>query len=70
MKIQYDKKANALYIYLSSKKIVRTACVSENMNIDLDAKGSIVGIEILDISFQIPKNSLEKSIKTGVSVSV
>ncbi len=68
MKIEYDKKADALYIYLSNKKIARTIPVNENINIDVDRKEKIVGVEVLDVSFQISKETIQKSVKNGVQV--
>ncbi len=68
MKIQYDKEADAMYIYLSKKKIARTLCVNSNVNVDVDMKGAIIGIEILSVSFQFSKKSLEESIKSGIPV--
>lgn len=48
MKIEYDNYAKALYIRIQEKEGVRTLEVNENLNIDLDEKGNIVGIEILN----------------------
>lgn len=68
MRIEFDKEADALYMYLSKKKIVRTVPVSENIIIDFDEKGGIVGIEMLSVSRQISAKSLKQSLKTGIPV--
>ena len=47
-KILEDKEVDALYIQLRDAKPADTADVEEGVTIDLDAKGHIVGIEILD----------------------
>ena len=47
MEVTFDRAADAIYIKLSSQKICRTVPVNEYCNIDLDAEGLIVGIELL-----------------------
>ncbi len=53
MKITYDKIADAAYIYFKKNKIAKTVCLADRLIADLDKEGKIVGIEILDASFQI-----------------
>ncbi len=48
MKIQYDKKEDTVYLELAKGKYSRTRKVSETVLVDEDAKGRILGIEILD----------------------
>ena len=48
MKIEYDSYAKALYIRLQEKNVNRTLEVNENLNIDLDERGNLIGIEILN----------------------
>jgi len=61
MRIQYDKQADAMYIYLREKgKIEKTVKVNENILVDIDKKGNIVGIEILGVSEQIPQKEFSK----------
>lgn len=50
MKISFDRKADASYIKLSNKKISKTIPVSDICNVDVDAEGGVVGIELLFIS--------------------
>jgi len=57
MKITYDKEADALYIKLSSKKPDGTVELKENVNIDVDEKDSIIGIEILNASKRLSLKS-------------
>lgn len=67
MKVTYDKKSNAMYIYLSEgKKSTRTEEVREDILVDF-AGEEMVGIEILDASEKIAKNSLEKVLVKGSS---
>jgi len=61
MKISYDKIADALYIYLRSGKVAKTKKVTSRLLIDMDKKGNVLGIEMLDVSHQIPSFNLTKA---------
>ena len=61
MKISYDKIADALYIYLRSGKVAKTKKVTSRLLIDMDKKGNVLGIEMLDVSHQIPSFNLIKA---------
>ena len=58
MKISYDKVADALYIYLRKGKVAKTKKVTSRLLIDVDKRGNVLGIEILDVSHQIPKKEI------------
>jgi len=58
MKISYDKIADALYIYLRKGKVAKTKKVTTRLLIDLDKKGNVLGVEMLDVSHQIPKKEI------------
>lgn len=49
-KIEYDKTVDALYIYASSGKVHKTVKLSNRVLFDVDKKGKIVGIELLEAS--------------------
>jgi excisionase family DNA binding protein len=49
MNISYDRGADAAYLKLSNLKITKTKSVSDFCNVDLDAEGHVVGIELLSI---------------------
>jgi uncharacterized protein YuzE len=54
MKLTYDPEANIAYISLRKKRSkVRTIQVSDELNIDLAADGSIYGIELLNANSQL-----------------
>ena len=62
MKITYDKEADAAYIYLefpvkdgAAKKTVK---FNDNIILDFDKKGKLLGIEILDASRVMNKKVL------------
>ncbi len=48
MKIEYDHDVDALYIRLQEKHVSRTVEVEEGLNIDFDAQGRMIGLEVLD----------------------
>ncbi len=51
-KIEYDKTIDALYVYAGSaaKKVYKTIKLNSRVLFDIDKKGKIVGIEVLDAS--------------------
>ena len=50
MRIEYSKDIDALYIRLREAQIEDSMDIEEGVTVDLDEKGHIVGIEILDAS--------------------
>ncbi len=48
MRAEYDADADALYLYLTDAEVARTVEVGASTMVDLDASGSVVGIEVLD----------------------
>ena len=58
MKIEYSKDADALYVYFREVDVARSKEVEEGVIIDLDEKGHIVGIEILDASKRLKAHEL------------
>jgi uncharacterized protein YuzE len=68
MKIQYDKSADAAYIYLDPAheqiRVARTVpCdpseTNAEINLDFDEDGRLLGIEVLDASRHLPKDLLD-----------
>lgn len=65
-KVEYDKVADALYIYSGNKaKVHKTLKLNSRVLFDVDKKGRIVGIEVLDASkpWKMPKSSKARKIK-------
>ena len=54
MKITIDKDADAMYIELRQGKFSKNKEIDPRTILDLDAKGDILGIELLDASKRIP----------------
>lgn len=52
MKIEYDREVDALYIRVQEKFVAKTQEVSEGVNLDFDADGKLIGLEILDATEQ------------------
>ncbi len=61
MKLQYYSDTDSLYIDLSEKPGVESQEISEDLVVDYDQNGQIVGIDIQHASKTIALNSLEAS---------
>jgi uncharacterized protein YuzE len=62
MKFTYDKEADAAYIYLEESiadgEAEKTIELNENIIVDFDKKGKLLGIEILSASEILNQKSL------------
>jgi len=65
MEISLDLKADALYIKFQEGKFAINKRIDDDTIIDLDAKGRLLGIEILNITKKVPAKDL-----SGVSVKL
>lgn len=50
MNFSFDKKANALYIRISSEKVLNSDEIADGIIIDYDKKENIVGVEVLNFT--------------------
>jgi uncharacterized protein YuzE len=50
MKIEYDPKADAMYIRLAAGEVADSDEVRSGVILDFDAEGNVLGIEMLDVS--------------------
>ncbi|MBE0512494.1 DUF2283 domain-containing protein [Candidatus Bathyarchaeota archaeon] len=64
MRVQYDAKADAMYIWLRKTKYEISEELAENVILDLDKRGRIIGIEILDASKNLGKELVNKILNT------
>lgn len=59
MKIEFDKDADAAYIYLKEKiedgEVARTISINENITLDFDSSNKLLGIEVLNASKNLAK---------------
>ncbi len=64
MKIEYDKEADALYIQFRDVRVDDNIDIEEGVTVDLDERGHIVGIEILDATKKLsPKDIVNITIE-------
>jgi len=64
IRVEYDPKADAMYIWLRKAKYEISEELAENVIIDLDKRGRIIGIEILDASKNLGKQLVNKILNT------
>jgi uncharacterized protein YuzE len=65
MKIEYDKDADAAYIYfkeIEEGEVVQTISLNDSVNIDMDEEGRTLGIEILDASKNMPVSAINSAV--------
>lgn len=63
MKMTYDKKVDAAYIYIKEKigagEVKNSISLNENIILDFDSNKKLVGIEILSASTVVPKQAVQ-----------
>ena len=64
VRIEYDSKADAMYIWLRKARYDISEELAENVIIDLDKRGRIIGIEVLDASKNLGKELVDKILNT------
>lgn len=58
MKLNYDPETDSLYIDLSEQPSVETREISEGVQLDYDARGNLVGIDIDNASTKVQLKDL------------
>lgn len=58
MEIRLDLKADALYIKFQEGKFAKNKKIDDDTIIDLDAKGRLLGIEMLNVSKKVSAKDL------------
>ena len=67
MQIEYDPRADGMYISFKKKKVYKSKEISSGVVLDLDRDKTLIGIEILDASmFTVNKQLVNFSVKTLV----
>jgi len=69
VRVEYDSKADALYIWLRKARYEISEELAENVIIDLDKSGRIIGIEILGATKNLGKELVNKILNTEKSVA-
>ena len=59
MRVEYDKQADAIYITLRESDVATTREIEDNIIVDLDAAGKMVGIELLFVSDYLSPDDLD-----------
>jgi len=70
VRVEYDSKADAMYIWLRKARYEISEELAENVIIDLDKNGRIIGIEILDATKNLGKELISKILNTEKLVAV
>ncbi len=70
MKITYDKIADAAYMTLRKGRVSKTVEMSDNVIVDFDKKGNLLGIEMLSASKQFPKGSIAKKSSFDIPIEI
>jgi len=60
VKMWYDEETDILYLSLKEGRAVDSEEIEENIRIEYDKKGEIVGLEISNISRYLAKSIAEK----------
>ena len=55
MKIEYDPKADAMYIRLAAGTVAESDEIRPGVVFDFDASGRLLGIEMLEVSLRTDK---------------
>jgi len=61
MKLEYDKKADAIYIYLNDAPYAYGKDLDHERRIDYDADGNPMGVELLCVSDGVNMHDLPQS---------
>jgi uncharacterized protein YuzE len=59
MRTEYDPEANAIYVRFSDEEIDHTDEVRPGIIVDYDARGHVVGIEMLDAKTLLSEAALK-----------
>jgi uncharacterized protein YuzE len=59
MKLQYDPKADALYLRLDASRIIESAGVQPGIVLDYDVNNQVIGVEILRVQERVPAADLK-----------
>lgn len=62
MKINYDKITDAIYFRIKASKVFKTIKMQDRLLADVDKKGNILGIELLEARSQLGKSLIPTDI--------
>ena len=65
MKFEYDKEVDATYIYIvypiNDGEVKKSIEINENITLDFDSEGKLLGVEVLNASEVLNKKVLVQS---------
>ena len=65
MKLEYDKEVDAAYVYMAypinDGEAKKTIEINDNIIVDFNEKGQLIGIEILNASKVLSKGALSQA---------
>jgi len=64
VRVEYGEKADAMYIWLRKAKYDVSGELAENVVINLDKKGRIIGIEVLGAAKNLGKDHVTRILNT------
>jgi uncharacterized protein YuzE len=70
MKFNYDTVADAVYLKVKEGKVNKTIKMEDRLLVDVNKKGDIIGIEMLEFSLQQSVQNFMASVKSGVPVEI
>lgn len=69
VRVEYDEKVDAMYVWVRKGKYDVSEELAENVILDLDNKGHIIGIEVLDASKNLGKELISKILLTEKAIA-
>lgn len=70
MEVTYDKEADAMYIRVKKGRVHKTLEISDTCIVDVDKKNTLLGVELLFVSHQLPKREITRTVRTGIPIAV
>jgi uncharacterized protein YuzE len=60
MRVQFDEKADAIYLRFDESEVVESEEVHPGIILDFNKKNEVVGIEVLRVKNRIPLENLKR----------
>jgi uncharacterized protein YuzE len=60
MRVQFDEKADAIYLRLDESEVIESEEVHPGIILDFNKKDEVVGVEVLRVKNRIPLASLKQ----------
>lgn len=68
LKIEVDNEMSTGYVTFSRGEVSQTLALGDDLNIDLDRTGKVIGLELLDLEVQLPEDRLVREFKLDSAV--